>query len=98
MVVWAIIGTERRAADKSRCANPHNALLYGVKFPTYQGVSMNQFAINAFTREISELESAAFFQAQYEGKKPKEIMEDCDAVMNKGPKRNKQPAWDQIDS
>ena len=68
------------------------------KMAYHQGVSINQFAINAFTREISELESAAFFQAQYEGKKPKEIMEDFDAVMNKGPKRNKQPAWDQIDS
>lgn len=63
-----------------------------------QGVSMNQFAIYAFTREISELESAAFFQSQYEGKKPKEIMGDFDAVMNKVPKRKVQPAWDRIDS
>ena len=33
-----------------------------------QGVSMNQFAIYAFTREISELEAASFFQEQYADK------------------------------
>ncbi|NKB69674.1 MAG: toxin-antitoxin system HicB family antitoxin [Candidatus Latescibacteria bacterium] len=63
-----------------------------------QGVSMNQFAIYAFTREISELESADFFQSQYQGKKPKEIMADFDAVMGKVPKREVRPAWDQIDT
>ncbi|NKB66735.1 MAG: toxin-antitoxin system HicB family antitoxin [Candidatus Latescibacteria bacterium] len=63
-----------------------------------QGVSMNQFAIYAFTREISELEAAAFFQAQYKGKKPREIMADFDAVMDTVPKRKRQPAWDQLDS
>jgi FAD synthase len=68
------------------------------KMAHHQGVSMNQFAIYAFTREISELESTAFFQSQYEGKKPKEIMDDFDDVMNKVPARNKRPAWDQIDS
>ena len=63
-----------------------------------QGVSMNQFAIYAFTREISELEASSFFQSQYEGKKPKEILDDFDAVMNKIPKRKTRPAWDKIDS
>ena len=62
-----------------------------------QGVSMNQFAIYAFTREISELESVAFFQSQYINKKPKEIMDGFDAVMAKIPKRKKRPSWDQLD-
>jgi len=38
------------------------------KAPGQQGVSMNQFAIYAFTREISELEAASFFQEQYADK------------------------------
>lgn len=68
------------------------------KMAHHQGDSMNQFAIYAFTREISELESTSFFQSQYEGKKPKEIMDDFDAIMDKVPKRKTQPAWDQMDS
>ena len=67
------------------------------KMAHQQGVSMNQFAIYAFTREISELESVTFFQSQYESKKPKEIMDDFDAVMAKVPRRKKQPSWDQLD-
>jgi uncharacterized protein (DUF1778 family) len=67
------------------------------KMAHHQGVSMNQFAIYAFTREISELESASFLQSQYEGKKPREIMADFDAVMDKVPKRKARPGWDQVD-
>jgi len=67
------------------------------KMAHHQGVSMNQFAIYAFTREISELESASFLQSQYEGKKPREIMADFDAVMDKVPKRKTRPGWDQVD-
>ena len=49
-----------------------------------QGVSMNQFAIYAFAREIAELETTAFFQNQYAGKTNKrEILEAFDAVMGK---------------
>ncbi len=66
------------------------------KMAHHQGVSMNQFAIYAFTREISELESADFLQSQYEGKKPREIMADFDAVMDKVPKGKTQPRWDQL--
>lgn len=67
------------------------------KMAHQQGVSMNQFAIYAFTREISELESATFFQSQYESRKPKEIMDDFDVVMAEVPTRKKQPSWDQLD-
>jgi hypothetical protein len=68
------------------------------KMAHHQGVSMNQFAIYAFTREISELESATFLQSQYEGKKPKDIMADLDAIMDKIPNRKSRPEWDQIDT
>ena len=61
-----------------------------------QGVSMNQFAIYLFTRELSELEAASFFQEQYAGKSPRDIFQDFDEVMSKVPSRNRRPAWDQI--
>ena len=61
-----------------------------------QGVSMNQFAIYAFTREISEMETASFFQDQYSSKTKKEIFAEFDAVMKKIPGR-RTPAWDRIE-
>jgi uncharacterized protein (DUF1778 family) len=62
-----------------------------------QGVSMNQFAIYAFARGISELEAASFFQNQYAGKTRQQILEEFDAVMGKVPARRKRPDWDRID-
>lgn len=61
-----------------------------------QGVSMNQFAIYAFTRGISELETASFFQGQHSDKARKEIFREFDAVMKKIPGRET-PAWDQAE-
>lgn len=62
-----------------------------------QGVSMNQFAIYAFTREISELETRSFFQAQYADKTRKEIFKTFDDVMKKIPKKTITPDWDQME-
>ncbi len=67
------------------------------KMAHQQGVSMNQFAIYAFTREISELESATFFQSQYENKSSRDIMDDFDVVMKKVPIQKKRPLWDQLE-
>lgn len=61
-----------------------------------QGVSMNQFAVYAFTRGISELETTSFFQSQYSGKTRKEILRAFDVVMEKIPRR-KTPAWDRME-
>ena len=61
-----------------------------------QGVSMNQFAIYVFTRELSELEAASFFQEQYAGKSPRDIFQDFDEVMSKVPSRSRRPTWDQM--
>lgn len=61
-----------------------------------QGVSMNQFAIYAFTRGISELETASFFQNQYSGKTRKEVFRAFDEVMKKVPKK-RVPAWDKAE-
>ncbi|MCY3680678.1 MAG: toxin-antitoxin system HicB family antitoxin [Gemmatimonadetes bacterium] len=62
-----------------------------------QGVSMNQFAIYAFAREIAELETTAFFQNQYAGKDKREILEAFDAVMSKQIPSQTPPDWDQLD-
>ena len=62
-----------------------------------QGVSMNQFAIYAFTRELSELEATAFFQEQYAGKSVQDIFQEFDSVMSKVPSRKRRPTWDQIE-
>jgi hypothetical protein len=61
-----------------------------------QGVSMNQFAIYVFTRELSELETASFFQEQYANKSAREIFQEFDEVMSKVPSRKRRPAWDQL--
>ena len=63
-----------------------------------QGVSMNQFAIYAFAREIAELETTAFFQNQYAGKNKREILEAFDAVMAKKIPSQTPPDWDQVDA
>ncbi len=61
------------------------------------GVSMNQFAIYAFAREIAEPETTAFFQNQYAGKNKREILEAFDAVMSKQIPDQTPPDWDQLD-
>ena len=60
-----------------------------------QGISMNQLAMYALTREISDLETRAFFQEQYSGKTRQEIFKAFDAVMEKIPER-KAPDWDRL--
>ena len=63
-----------------------------------QGVSMNQFAVYAFTREISQLETTSFFRDQYGDKTPEEIFQAFDEVMSKIPSRKRRPTWDQVES
>jgi FAD synthase len=63
-----------------------------------QGVSMNQFAIYAFTREIAELETASFFQNQYANQNKREILEAFDAIMQKIPSQTTVPDWDRLDT
>ncbi len=53
--------------------------------------------MNAFAREIAELETTAFFQNQYAGKNKREILEAFDAVMNKKIPSQTPPDWDQLD-
>ena len=60
-----------------------------------QGVSINQFALYAFTKELSELETNDYFQNYLKNKKSDEIISNFDNVMNKV-KSKDIPQWDQV--
>ena len=68
------------------------------KMAGQQGVSMNQFAIYAFTREISQLETASFLKDQYQGFTKEQIFQEFDAFMDQVPRRRKRPPWDTLES
>jgi len=60
-----------------------------------QGVSINQLALYAFTKEIQEIETSEYF-SQYRGATPKnKVFDDFDSVMNKI-KSNEVPEWDKM--
>ena len=60
-----------------------------------QGVSINQFALYAFTKELSELENSRYFKNRLKGKKREEIIKSFDAVMAKV-SASQVPEWDKI--
>ncbi len=60
-----------------------------------QGVSINQFALYAFTKELSELEYSLYFKKRLKEKKREDIIKNFDAVMAKVPVREV-PEWDKI--
>jgi len=60
-----------------------------------QGVSLNQFALYAFTKELSELENSLYFKNRLKGKKREDIIKSFDAMMAKVPAREV-PEWDKI--
>ncbi|EMY16545.1 hypothetical protein LEP1GSC043_0080 [Leptospira weilii str. Ecochallenge] len=41
-----------------------------------QGVSINQLALYAFTKEIQDLETSQYFEKYYKGKTKKQIFAD----------------------
>lgn len=58
-----------------------------------QGVSINQLALYAFTKEIKELETSSYFNSLLKSKSKKELFDDFDAVMKKV-KASTVPKWD----
>jgi FAD synthase len=60
-----------------------------------QGVSINQLALYAFTKEIKELETSSFLSNYTKSKSKNEILIGFDEVMKKVKKR-KVPDWDEI--
>ena len=61
-----------------------------------QGVSINQLAMYAFTKEMMEMETSNYFSKYWSKKSKKEIFSDFDKVLKKV-KKNKAPGWDRIE-
>lgn len=64
------------------------------KFALLQGVSINQFALYTFTKELAELETNKFFRNELKSKK-KDTLKNFDLLMSSIPAREN-PEWDEI--
>ena len=60
-----------------------------------QGVSINQFAMYAFTKEIGELETGQAFRGFTKGVDKKEMFKKMDEILANVPDRDV-PDWDQM--
>ncbi len=58
-----------------------------------QGVSINQFALYAFAKELGEIETSRYFSRLLREKSKQDILVAFDEVMAKVPNR-KTPKWD----
>ena len=65
------------------------------RYSAMQGVSINQFAMYAFAKELSELESSRYFTNLLRNKNRQEVFAKFDAVMNKV-KSRPAPSWDRM--
>ena len=63
------------------------------KYSAMQGVSINQFALYAFTKELGELETNRYFARILKERNKQEILSGFDALMEQVPKREG-PDWD----
>ncbi len=62
-----------------------------------QGVSINQFALFAFTKEIVEIEDNKYFQKILKNKTREQILNNYDNIMSsKKYAKKKVPEWDKI--
>ncbi len=61
-----------------------------------QGVSLNQFALYAFTRGLNDIETAQFFKKRIAGKTNESLEKNFDKVMKKVKTRKTQPEWDKL--
>lgn len=61
-----------------------------------QGVSINQLALYAFTKEVQEMETSNFFSRIFEGKTKAEIYRNFDSVVSKIKSRKSVPEWDKL--
>ena len=60
-----------------------------------QGVSINQFALYAFTKELSELENSHYFRSFLKEKKKNDIIKGFDEVFGKV-KNKPVDDWDKL--
>ncbi len=63
------------------------------KVATLQGVSVNQFALYAFTKEIADLEASSYFQSVLKGVDKKTMIKEMDRILASVPERTV-PEWD----
>ena len=60
-----------------------------------QGVSINQFALYAFTKELSELKNSEYFKTFLRERKKEDILKGFDEVMGKIKEREVE-SWDKL--
>jgi predicted DNA-binding protein len=60
-----------------------------------QGISINQFAMYAFAKEIGELETGDFFRNITRGVDKKELFKRFDQILGNVPERDV-PEWDEL--
>ncbi|MFW5743467.1 MAG: toxin-antitoxin system HicB family antitoxin [Spirochaetota bacterium] len=66
------------------------------KVATLQGVSVNQFALYAFTKEIADLEASSYFQSVLKGVDKKTMIKEMDRILAAVPERTV-PEWDRME-
>lgn len=67
------------------------------KTASLQGVSINQFALYAFTKGISDIETDQFFRNRIEGKSKEKIEKDfLDLISRIDSSKKKIPEWDKL--
>ena len=65
------------------------------KVSALQGVSINQFALYAFTKEIAELEKQSYFDGILNGVNKKQLLRAIDEILAAVPERTV-PEWDRL--
>jgi FAD synthase len=65
------------------------------KLAALQGVSINQFALYAFTKEISEMQGGDYFSTMVKGTDKKHLLAEIDRILAKVPERTV-PEWDRL--
>ena len=65
-------------------------------YSAMQGVSINQFALYALTKELGELEANRYFSTLLRDKSRSEILAEFDDVMSRVADREV-PEWDKIE-
>ncbi len=65
------------------------------RYSAMQGVSINQFAMYVFAKELGELESSRYFTDLLRNKNRQEVFAKFDAVMGKI-KSRPVPPWDRM--
>ena len=75
---------------------PEDLKLRLEKVAMMQGVSMNQLALYAFTKEIADLETSSHFRTVLRGIDKKAMVEEMDRVLDSVAERPV-PEWDELE-